>query len=52
MVSFNVPLFCGTEFNYIHEAIDNRQFCGDGPFTENVVSDWNLVFAHKRLTDH
>ena len=34
MISFNVPPFVGTEFKYMHEAVNNHKICGDGPFTQ------------------
>lgn len=34
MISFNVPPFVGTEFDYMKEAVNNRKICGDGPFTK------------------
>ena len=34
-ISFNVPLFVGTEMDYVREAAAvNRKICGDGPFTK------------------
>ena len=34
MIHFNVPPFVGTEFTYMHEAVENHKICGDGPFTK------------------
>lgn len=34
MISFNIPPFVGTEFQYMHEAVENHKICGDGPFTK------------------
>lgn len=34
MISFNVPPYIGDEEKMIHEAIQNRKICGDGPFTK------------------
>lgn len=34
MIHFNVPPFLGTEFKYMHEAVENHKICGDGPFTK------------------
>lgn len=34
MITFNKPPFIGTEFQYIKEAIDNKQISGDGAFTK------------------
>ena len=33
MVSFNVPLFLGKEFEYMQQAVDHMKICGDGAFT-------------------
>ena len=38
-IHFNVPPFVGTEFKYMHEAVDNRKICGDGPFTKKC-DEW------------
>ena len=34
MISFNIPPFVGTEFDYMKEAVANQKICGDGPFTK------------------
>lgn len=34
MISFNVPPFVGTEYDYIKQAVQNHKICGDGPFTK------------------
>lgn len=34
MIHFNLPPFIGTEFKYMHEAVDNHKICGDGEFTK------------------
>lgn len=34
MISFNVPVFSGKEYQYIQEAIKSRKICGDGAFTK------------------
>lgn len=39
MIHFNVPPFVGTEFKYIHEAVENHKICGDGPFTKRC-NEW------------
>lgn len=39
MISFNLPVFTGKEFNYIKEAIEHKKICGDGIFTKRC-SDW------------
>ena len=39
MIHFNVPPFVGTEFEYMHEAVENHKICGDGPFTKKC-NEW------------
>ena len=39
MIHFNVPPFIGTEFKYMHEAVENHKICGDGPFTKRC-NEW------------
>ena len=39
MIHFNVPPFVGTEFQYMHEAVENHKICGDGPFTKRC-NEW------------
>lgn len=39
MISFNLPVFTGKEFNYIKEAIEHKKICGDGIFTKRC-NDW------------
>ena len=39
MIHFNVPPFVGTEFKYMHEAVENHKICGDGPFTKKC-DEW------------
>lgn len=34
MISFNIPPFVGTEFDYMKEAVNNHKICGDGEFTK------------------
>lgn len=34
MINFNVPPYTGKEIEYMMEAINNQQICGDGPFTK------------------
>ncbi len=43
MVHFNIPPFIGTEVRYMHQAIENKKICGDGPFTK-CCNEW---FEHK-----
>lgn len=39
MIYFNVPPFIGTEFKYMHEAVENHKICGDGMFTKKC-NEW------------
>lgn len=39
MISFNVPPFIGSEFDYMRQAVANRKICGDGPFTKKC-NEW------------
>ena len=39
MIHFNVPPFVGTEFQYMHEAVENHKISGDGPFTKRC-NEW------------
>lgn len=48
-VPFNTPYFCGTENSYIAEAFQNKQFSGDGPFTQKVSSKLEDLFDAKRV---
>ncbi len=34
MINFNEPIFIGTEFGYMKQAVDNKKLCGDGEFTK------------------
>ena len=34
MIGFNVPPYIGDELQYVKEAMENHQICGDGPFTK------------------
>ncbi len=34
IINFNVPPYVGKEIEYIKQAIENRQICGDGEFTK------------------
>jgi dTDP-4-amino-4,6-dideoxygalactose transaminase len=47
MISFNKPPFIGTEFEYIKEAIDNKQISGDGLFTKRCKA-----WFEERLEGH
>lgn len=38
MINFNVPPFIGGELEYIKQAVDNREICGDGDFTRKCNS--------------
>lgn len=48
MIHFNVPPFVGTEFKYMHEAVDNHKICGDGPFTKRCDEWIQQRFGAKR----
>lgn len=39
MISFNIPPFVGTEFQYMKEAVENHKICGDGIFTTKC-NEW------------
>ena len=49
MISFNVPPFVGTEFKYMHEAVNNHKICGDGPFTQKCNRWLEERFNAKRV---
>ena len=34
MISFNMPPYVGTEFEYIKQAVEAHKICGDGQFTK------------------
>ncbi len=48
-IPFNTPHFCGTESKYIAEAFENKQFSGDGIFTEKVSVELENIFNAKRV---
>lgn len=48
-IPFNTPYFCGTENDYIAEAFQNKQFSGDGPFTEKVSYKLKSLFDAKKV---
>jgi len=35
-INFNEPYLAGKELEYIKQVFDNKQFCGNGPFTKKV----------------
>ena len=35
-IRFNVPPFTGKEYEYVRQAVENKQICGDGAFTKRV----------------
>lgn len=49
MIPFNVPPFVGTEFKYMHEAVENRKICGDGPFTKRCDQWLEKRFNAKKV---
>lgn len=48
MIHFNIPPFVGTEFKYIHEAVENHKICGDGPFTKKCDAWMEERFGAKK----
>lgn len=50
MINFNVPPFAGKELEYIKQAINNKQICGDGTFTKRC-NQWleKKFYAQKVL---
>ena len=49
MIHFNVPPFVGTEFKYMHEAVENHKICGDGPFTKKCDEWLEIIFKAERV---
>lgn len=49
MIHFNVPPFTGKEFEYMHEAVNNRKICGDGPFTKKCDEWMEKRFNAKKV---
>lgn len=35
-IRFNVPPFTGKEYEYVRQAVENQQICGDGEFTKKA----------------
>ncbi|MDA9739819.1 dTDP-4-amino-4,6-dideoxygalactose transaminase [Synechococcus sp. AH-736-M20] len=48
-VPFNTPYFCGIEYRYITEALENKQFSGDGLFTQKASSKLEQIFDAKKV---
>ncbi len=48
LIHFNVPPFVGTEFKYMHEAVENHKICGDGPFTKKCNAWMEQRFGAKK----
>ena len=48
LIHFNVPPFVGTEFKYMHEAVENHKICGDGPFTKKCDAWMEQRFGAKK----
>lgn len=42
MIHFNVPPFVGTEFKYMHEAVENHKICGDGRSPKSAMNGWRI----------
>jgi dTDP-4-amino-4,6-dideoxygalactose transaminase len=38
MIVFNVPIYLGSELDYIKKCLENRKLCGDGQFTRECHS--------------
>lgn len=49
MISFNIPPFIGTEFEYMKQAVANRKICGDGPFTKKCDEWLEKKFNAKKV---
>lgn len=49
MINFNVPPFVGTEFKYMHEAVNNHKICGDGHLHKSVIGGWKNDLMQKGL---
>lgn len=49
MISFNVPPFVGTEFEYMKQAVSNGKICGDGPFTKKCDTWLENKFNAKKV---
>lgn len=48
LIHFNVPPFVGTEFKYMHEAVNNHKICGDGLFTKRCDKWMEERFGAKK----
>lgn len=49
MIPFNVPLYIGTELNYVKQALENHKICGDGPFTKRCNVWMEKQFHAKKV---
>lgn len=49
MISFNIPPFVGTEFDYMREAVAARKICGDGAFTKKCSAWLEERFGARRV---
>ena len=48
-IPFNTPYFCGSESKYIAEAFQNKQFSGDGAFTQKASAILKNIFNAKHV---
>ena len=49
MISFNIPPFVGTEFEYMKQAVQNHKICGDGEFTKKCNKWLENKFKAKKV---
>lgn len=49
MISFNVPPFTGSEFDYIKQAVNSHKICGDGDFTKKCNTWMERRFGAEKV---
>ena len=49
MINFNEPIYIGTEFGYMKQAVDNKKLCGDGEFTKKCNAWLEQRFDAKKV---
>lgn len=49
MINFNEPIFIGTEFGYMKQAVENKKLCGDGEFTKKCNAWMESRFNAKKV---
>ena len=49
MINFNVPPVVGTEIDFIRDAIDRHELCGDGEFTQKCSKFMEEKFNAKKI---